>query len=132
VAFSPDGSMLASGSSEEIRLWSIKTGESLLTLTGHSGSVQCVAFSPDGSVLASGSAEGEIRLWSTKTGKPVRRLTEQKGWVTSVAFYRHGELGMNEEGHRSFGKLTRELSEAGFALHVEGNSLTVSWSGYKG
>ena len=56
VAFSPDGSTLASGSADNtVRLWDVQTGEQLRTLEGHTDGVTSVAFSPDGSTLASGS-----------------------------------------------------------------------------
>ena len=75
VAFSPDGSMLASSEDiddesfqSEIRLWGPKTGEPLRTLTGHSGNVRSVAFSPDGSMLASGSDDKENPVVEPKNG----------------------------------------------------------------
>ena len=55
VAFSPDGTTLASASRDDtIRLWDADTGEHLKTLTGHWGWVFSVVFSPDGNTLASG------------------------------------------------------------------------------
>ena len=63
VAFSPDGSILASGIYDEtIFLW-IGTELFLETFEGHTDDVTSVAFSPDGSTLASGSEDGTIRLW---------------------------------------------------------------------
>lgn len=49
MAFSPDGKLVVSGSSNQIvRLWNAKTGAELQTLKGHSDSVSSVAFSPGG------------------------------------------------------------------------------------
>jgi len=49
VAFSADGSRLASGSLDStVRVWNVATGQVEQTLEGHSGSVNSVAFSPGG------------------------------------------------------------------------------------
>ena len=64
IAFSPDSSMLASGSYDNtIGLWSATAGKRTYTLEGHTEPVRSVAFSSDGSMLASGSADNTIRLW---------------------------------------------------------------------
>ncbi len=50
VAFSPDGTRIASGSDDNtVRVWDAATGQPIgEPLTGHTGSVHSVAFSPDG------------------------------------------------------------------------------------
>ncbi|MBT7324934.1 MAG: TIR domain-containing protein, partial [Anaerolineae bacterium] len=62
VAFSPDGTRIASGSSDNtIRIWDANSGEQIgEPLTGHSWSVNSVAFSPDGTRIASGSSDNTI------------------------------------------------------------------------
>ncbi len=66
VAFSPDGSTLASGSYDwTVRLWDLRQLKELATLRRHSRVVWSLAFSPDGKMLASGSEDQTITLWDT-------------------------------------------------------------------
>jgi hypothetical protein len=60
VAFSPNGTLLASGSRKTIKLWDLATGREVRTLNGHTDWVDSVAFSPDGKLLASGSNDDTI------------------------------------------------------------------------
>ena len=119
VAFSPDGTTLASGSSDKtIRLWNADTGEHKQTLTGHTGSVYSVAFSPDGTTLASGSKnytsrsnDKTIRLWDALTGEHKQTLTGHTNWVNSVAFSPDGTTlasGSNDKTIRLWDALTGE------------------------
>jgi WD40 repeat protein len=62
--FSPDDSMLVSGSADNIvRIWNVDTAALLKELTGHSSQIFGVCFSPDGEYIASGANEGTIRIW---------------------------------------------------------------------
>lgn len=66
VAFSPDGTTLASGGYDfSVRLWDLHRNKELVTLRKHTRVVWSLAFSPDGKMLASGSEDQSIILWDT-------------------------------------------------------------------
>lgn len=68
LAFSPDGSTLASsGKDGAIRIWTAETWRLQRTLTGHTGRIWSVAWSPDGGYLASSGNDGQIRIWNVHT-----------------------------------------------------------------
>lgn len=78
IAFSPDGSMLASGGVDRtVRLWDMQHGTLLHTLEAHTNLVNGVVFSPDGMHLASSSRDGTVRMWSMD-GRQVADTTELK------------------------------------------------------
>ncbi|MYI93394.1 T9SS type A sorting domain-containing protein, partial [Candidatus Poribacteria bacterium] len=86
VAFSPDGTTIASESGGDIHLWDVSTGTHIRMLTGDMSQVESIAFSPDGNTLAIGDTDGMIFLWEMSTGKNIRTLTGNTDWVFSIAF----------------------------------------------
>jgi hypothetical protein len=87
VAFSPDGSRIASASKDQtLRVWDAATGQEVRTLTGHSGTVQCVAFSPDGTRIASASEDSFVKVWDAATGEEVLTLKGHANAILGMAF----------------------------------------------
>ena len=92
VAFSPDGKVVASSSSDKtIRLWEVETGRMLRVLDYHRDSVTSVVFSPDGKTIASGSLDKTVALCDVKSGRLIRTLADHRDEVNSVAFSPDGK-----------------------------------------
>lgn len=100
IAFSPDGSLLASGSFDTtIILWdiSVRTSPSIIgtPLYGHTSFVNSLAFNSDGSTLASAGDDQNIIFWDvsrlakvSQIGDPVEMHTAP---VNSIAFSPDGK-----------------------------------------
>ncbi len=95
VAFSPDGTLLATGSYfGRLDLWDVATqtrrGEPMrVTDDGFQG----VTFDPDGRLVAAGGATGPVRVWRLADQRPAfPPLSGHTGPVTAVAFDEAGSF----------------------------------------
>ncbi len=91
VAFSPDGQILASSSSDQsVKLWDALTGENRAILTERAGVVQSLAFSPDGRTLVTGGLDSAVRLWDISSLDERFTLRGHAGSVNDVAYSNDG------------------------------------------
>lgn len=137
IAFSPDGSLAASGDGAgRVILWEASTWRQWGMLTGQRGAITSLAFSPNGCVLASGGSDSGPQLWDVANRKRLAALTAVRG-ATSVAFSsdgRHlaagtdGGAGMLWNSATGSGPLVVERSNAiaGVAFSPDGRLLATA------
>ncbi|GAB4189225.1 MAG: serine/threonine protein kinase [Roseiflexaceae bacterium] len=120
LAFSPDGTLLASSAVDEnqVRLWEVSSGRLVRTFSGHSGWVRSLRFSPDGSVLASGSTDRSIRLWDVASGRSLRTLSGHTNWLGGLDFSPDGTLlaSASRDGTVRLWDVANGRERNGFAL----------------
>ena len=86
IAISPSGKIIASASEDcTIKLWNLKTGKEIYTLTGHLSFVRTVAFSANKQFLVSGSDDGVIKIWKLRTKQEIYSILAHPGGTNSVA-----------------------------------------------
>ena len=97
LAFSPDGTRLASGSYREVKIWRLENAplsagaktvakpasEDLVKKLAAAGkiSITSSALSADGKQVATGSADGSVRVWEVAS---LKQLAELRGNVTTT------------------------------------------------
>lgn len=122
LAYSPDGALIASGSSESIRLWDTATWETTMTL-GDSG--YRLAFSPDGTLLAAGKSDGMIRLWDVASGEVVREWAGHSAEVNGLAFNVDGTRLVSGSADRAINVWDPATGERVTSLTAHGRSVKV-------
>jgi WD40 repeat protein len=98
VAYSPDGSLVLTGSAGgTARLW--HADGALAHVLPHHGPVTAAAFSPDGSLVLTASDDHTARLWRTATGRAVA-IFPHPGRVTDASFSDDGSRVVTAGGDR--------------------------------
>ncbi|CAM9746250.1 unnamed protein product [Lampetra planeri] len=96
IAFSPDGSQLASGSEDGLlRVWSVPGMELAVQFQTLHRSCTCVAWRPTGaapSQVAAGFGDGTLRLFGVASARTLHKLQPHGAAIRCVAFSSDGEV----------------------------------------
>eukprot|EP01117_Protostelium_nocturnum_P007903 TRINITY_DN2822_c0_g1_i2.p1 TRINITY_DN2822_c0_g1~~TRINITY_DN2822_c0_g1_i2.p1 ORF type:complete len:414 (-),score=122.93 TRINITY_DN2822_c0_g1_i2:38-1102(-) len=84
-----DEMVLAASNDNTVRIWTIQTGRTKYTLTGHEGKVMSASFTPDSNKIVSGSHDRTIKIWDLTKGYCIK---------TVFCFSSCNSLALNGEG----------------------------------
>jgi WD40 repeat protein len=93
VAFSADGTQLASGggeartSDQEVIIWDVETGRRQRSFPHLEGGARALALSPDGRKIAAAIGK-RVRVWDARTEEEIVVLEGHEANVTGLAFHR--------------------------------------------
>jgi WD40 repeat protein len=88
LAFSPNGKILASASSQLVHLWEVASGK---VVAKFPQAANAVTFSPDGKILAAGGLNGVVVLWNVFTKTQIKTFQADSN-VHTLVFSSSGKL----------------------------------------
>ncbi len=96
VAFSPDGTMLATVHAWErefyVALWDVPSHRKVGTLVDEGHHIRTLAFSSDGALLATAGDDEVVRVWDVGSSRLVARLKGHRRGINSLSFSPDGSM----------------------------------------
>lgn len=96
VAFSPDGTMLATVHGWDgqfwVRLWELPSHRKVGTLEDEGHHIETLAFSSDGALLAAAGGDEAVRLWDVRSSRLVARFEGHRARINSLSFSADGSM----------------------------------------
>lgn len=90
IAFSPQGTLLATVSGQTTQLWNPQTGQLAALLQNPGSPVTYLQFNAGGTHLATGDDAGNVYLWSAEAGGELPSIAIPEGAVSWLAFLPDG------------------------------------------
>lgn len=88
LSFSPTGALLLSaGADAHGRIWDLRSGRTIMLLSGHMRDIHSSAWAPDGYRVLTGSADASAILWDVRMVRETSRVVLNANGVTDVRWF---------------------------------------------
>jgi WD40 repeat protein len=120
LAYSRDGRLVVSGSTDTLQIWDAITWNKLGVIKGLKGPISSLVLTPDGSNVITAGLKGSVEMWDITTHSLVRTFTDSLGYLGSpngvtispdgrmAAWCEQGQIGVYNV---STGRLVRRIDQ---------------------
>nr|CAH8869708.1 unnamed protein product [Trichobilharzia regenti] len=84
--------MATGGDDRRLKLWAVGKPTCILTLTGHTSSIEASEFSQEEDRIAAGSLSGSVRIWDLEEVKIIRALSGHTSAIKTLDFHPYGNF----------------------------------------
>ena len=92
LALSSDGQLLAAaGETGSVLVWSVRSGELVAVMAGHTGRIKSVYFLGSSARLATLGEDGHLKIWNTANATLISAAEPAQGYLVRAALSAEGE-----------------------------------------
>ncbi|GFV14342.1 katanin p80 WD40 repeat-containing subunit B1 [Trichonephila clavipes] len=84
--------MVTGGEDKKVNLWAVGKSNCIMSLSGHTSTIECVKFGQCEDIVCAGSSSGALKIWDLEAAKIIRTLLGHKGNVKCVDFHPYGDF----------------------------------------
>lgn len=122
VSFSKVAKICATASTDKtIRIWDLKNGKCLSTLTGHLAAVIRVEWVYLGTHILSTGGDGLIKLWNLKTSENVVTLSAHEGKIWGLALQKPPKPVVFKSNKININEINEDIEEADSISNIISN-----------
>ncbi|XP_054724293.1 katanin p80 WD40 repeat-containing subunit B1-like [Uloborus diversus] len=84
--------LVTGGEDKKVNLWAVGKSNCIMSLSGHTSSIECVKFGPCEDIVCAGSSSGSLKIWDLDPAKIIRTLLGHKSKVNCLDFHPYGDF----------------------------------------